>query len=245
MRQITWIFIIAVLALPACSQESAEPLASQATQSPTKAATADFPLSQGAYWIYEGTVKWQMGEQVKEKTLSWKMEVIEVIKREPVVGYVMQGHPLDLAWYKEDRKPSDYVIIHLKPDKFYMASTKVLSRLKDVNDSLSKLVTEGQLFLEFPLLPQKKFCAAEEITRLDGMYCWGVGGEEKVLLRGIKGITSTEPMAMYTLYFATMPDHEIVHFVPTIGFTHFEYVHHGTVSEVDMQLVEYHAGSLN
>jgi len=173
------------------------------------------------------------------------MEVIEVIKREPVVGYVMQGHPLDLAWYEEKRKPSDYVIIRLKPDKFYMTSTKVINRLRDGNDSLSGLVTEGQLFLEFPLLPQKKFCATENITRLDGMYCWDVGGGEKILLSGVRGIVSTELMTMYTLYFATLPDHEIVHFVPTVGFTHFEYVHHGTVSEVDMQLVEYHAGSPN
>jgi hypothetical protein len=30
--------------------------------------------------------------------------------------------------------------------------------------------------------------------------------------------------------------HPIVQFVPTIGFLHFEYVHHGTVSEVDLQL---------
>jgi len=62
MKWIALTLAVTVLALSACSQESTTPLASQTTQVPAKAATDDFPLSQGAYWIYEGKVKWQMGE---------------------------------------------------------------------------------------------------------------------------------------------------------------------------------------
>lgn len=181
-----------------------------------------------------------VGREMKQKTLTWKMEVVETIARGAIIAYAMKGHPSDLAWYEEDKERSDYTIIQFGSNRFYQASTKALERIKDETDSLGDLINEGQVFLDFPLFLGKRFCAAEQITRPDGRYCWVVGQEKQVALEGIKGILSAGVIPEYTLQFITLPDHVIIQFAPGVGITKYTYVHHGTVSEVDVQLIEYH-----
>ena len=101
---------------------------------------------------------------------------------------------------------------------------------------------EAQLFLDLPLTGEKVFGETDQITRTDRSYCWFVDGEENSALDGVSGISPTDRFRQYRLVYQTRPDHVIMHFVPGIGITHFEYVHHGTVSECDVRLVEYRQG---
>jgi len=39
-----------------------------------------------------------------------------------------------------------------------------------------------------------------------------------------------------------LPDHTIIDFVPGIGITGYSYIHHGTVSEVKVKLVDFRVG---
>jgi hypothetical protein len=87
------------------------PSAASSTEYPTETITTYFPLSQGAYWVYEGIVKWTKGTEVIEKTVTWKMEVVEVVERDHVTGYLLKGHPDDLAWYEEGKERGEHVII--------------------------------------------------------------------------------------------------------------------------------------
>ena len=200
-----------------------------------------FPLNEGAYWVYTGTVKWEINQKIEGKSLTWKMEVVETIKSGSIIGYAMKGHPSDLAWYEEGKERSDYAIIQVGPSRFYKADIEVIDRLKDETDSAVDLVHESQQFLDIPLLPGKRFCEVEQITRTDGKYCWIVHEEEKVVLEGITGIPS-ETKSAYMLTFATLPDHIIIQFVPGVGITQYMYIHHGTVSEVDVKLIEHYSG---
>lgn len=202
-----------------------------------------FPLAEGAYWVYEGTVKWERDGRIQEATMTWKMEVTEVVDRDQVVGYAMKGHPHDLAWYQEGRERTDYAIIRAGATRFYRTDIETLERLRDESDALIDLVQESQVFLDIPLVVGKRFCETYQMTRYDGGYCWVVGQEERVELEGIRGIPSPGAVSKYNVYFFTNPDHVIVEFVPGIGIVHYIYVHHGTVSEVDVTLVEYHPGS--
>jgi hypothetical protein len=241
MERGTVIFVIVVtLFVSACSQEC-----DVCAPTPTHfAGIAEdyFPLSVGAYWVYEGLVQWEIGGKVEEKTLTWKMEVLEKVERYPITGYALRGHPSDLAWYEDGKERSDYAIIQVGPNKFYKTSAEKLQRLKDDADSCYDLVQESELMLDLPLFPEKRFGITEQITRIDGRYCWGVGQEKKVALSGIKGVSFSEETTAYTLYFFTLPDHVRLEFVPGIGITQYEYGHHGTVSVVDVKLVEYHPG---
>ncbi|MCB0181898.1 MAG: hypothetical protein KDI62_26955 [Anaerolineae bacterium] len=239
------IFItLLLLLLTACTQLDPTPTSTAAptpTLEPTPQPRADFPLEKGAAWVYEGTVKWQEGSEVLEDNVTWSMEVIDTVDRLHVKGYLLQGIPLDLAWYEPGKAPGTHVIVQVGTKYFYGDET-TWSRLQDPDDLLLELVTEGDLFLDLPLQANKYFGETAQITRSDFAYFWVVEGAETVSLENVKGADSQGDLTQYTLAFRTLPDHQLVDFVPGVGITHYVYVHHGTVSEADVRLVEFRAG---
>jgi hypothetical protein len=202
-----------------------------------------FPLASGAYWVYQGQVQWTEDSTVKEDTVTWKMEVVEVVRRDHVVGYRLKGHPGDLAWYEPGQSPGDSVIIQVGPTRYYQSSPEALARLKDPDDFLLELVDESQLFLDAPLIPGELFGETGQTTRPDTSYCWVVTGVQPAQLDNIPGVTGSIARSQYTLIFQSRPDQQTVEFVPGVGITRFAYSHHGTVAEADVKLIEYHAGT--
>jgi hypothetical protein len=207
---------------------------------------AGFPFARGAYWVYQGTVKWTQDTQEMQKEITWKVEVVDVVQREHVTGYLLKGWPTDLANYQEGDSPADHVIIQVGPDQYYEANTDALTRLKsqDENEMLVGLVNSAQLMLDLPLFKGKMFGDTDQITRPDRFYCWQVGDEQAADLKGIKGLPSDFQGISYSLTFTTIADNQTVDFVPGLGIVKYVYVHHGTPAEADVQLVEYHAGNM-
>ncbi len=197
-----------------------------------------FPLSAGNYWIFKGSVKWGDSEG-QSKNITWKMEVIDRVKNGPYEIAVMKGHPGDLCWYEPGRKPSRYLIVW-KDSKYYEVS---------IHNDFDKLVNDeaylfsktnfNSLFLVDPLKKNLEFGNDPDIHRDDTFYEWLVEDEERGSLSGIGGIPRREKVQKYTLVYRTMPDHQIVEFVPSVGITKYIYQHHGTVSEVDVRLTEF------
>ncbi|HMQ52081.1 MAG TPA: hypothetical protein PKE64_02035 [Anaerolineae bacterium] len=213
------------------------------TLEPTPMATPvnygeEFPLEEGNVWVYEGTVRWQHGADVKEETVTWTMAVVEIIERGPVRGIRLKGHPADLTWYEPGQQPRDHFIIQVN-NKFYEGFEETWQRLQDPEDFLIDLVSEGMLMLDLPLWSGKSFGEAAQLTRPDGFYHWLVTEEEIATLDKVTGISNDEPLTRYTVAFRTNPDHQIVDFVPGVGITHYIYSHHGTVSDVDVVLTEF------
>ena len=243
-KQITLIIYIICILLSSCarSEEKSTPIV-QPTVYPSPSIQEYFPLKQGAYWIYEGNVKWTIpnSSDVTEKEITWKMEVVRVFQRNDIVGYEMLGAPWDLAWYEDGKKPSEYGIIQAG-GKFYRTSIDTVWRLFNEGDYLSALVEENQIFLDIPLLSGKKFCDTYSLTRADGMYCWVVGEASQLDTTNIIGINAEDVFFEYLISNRTMPDHSMYEFIPGIGISRYVYGHHGTVSEFDVRLVEYHAG---
>lgn len=56
----------------------------------------------------------------------------------------------------------------------------------------------------------------------------------------IRGVPSARPRMEHTLIYRTNPDHQVAAWLPGIGLTAYVYSHHGTASEVNMKLVEFH-----
>jgi hypothetical protein len=245
MKPTLLILALILLFVSACSSVPRTTAAIQSTG--TLIATDYFPLTTGTYWVYEGTVMWTVGTEVREKTIRWKMEVVEVVPavhNNGVTAYVLKGRPGDLAWYEEGKERSDYVIIQSGQSRFYYAEVGVLSRLKDESDNLYDLVDEDRLFLDTPLLPGKTFCETEYITLHNGGYCWIVSTEKQVELEDVKGLDATDALTEYTICKGTQPDDLCFGFILGLGISHYKYNHHGTISYVDVRLVEYHSGSI-
>ncbi len=215
--------------------------------SATEELVPSFPLAQGSYWVYQGTTKWTNDKSVREENVTWKMEVIEAIKRGHITGFVLKGSPYDLAWYNQGKKPGDYLMIHVYPDQFYLVNNdekvaNLVKRLKDKDDPLVGLVENNELFLDFPLIRGKVFGDAGQITRQDQWYCWLVESEKATKLKNIKGVKKMQDVTEYELAYRTSPEHTIIDIVPGVGITRFVYIHHGSVAETDVKLIEYFPG---
>jgi hypothetical protein len=218
----------------------------QPTAYPSSQVADYFPLATGAYWIYQGTVKWtrpnSTASDVVEQAIQWKMEVMRQIEDNDIVGYEMQGAPWDLAWYEEGQEPSKYAIIRVGTARFYQTSVDTMLRLLDQNEALRALVNGDDLLLDIPLITGKKFCGDFSIARPDGMYCWNVGKVAQADLKNVRGIDTSEPLDEYPIFQATGPDFSGFTFVPGVGITSYTYQHHGTISECDIRLIEFHPG---
>jgi len=211
--------------------------------------TSGLPLSRGSFWLYQGTVRWAKPntKEVREKTFVWKMEIVRTLQREYVYGAVVRGFPGDLTWYEEGRARGDCLILRVGSGNYYHLTGErmesALKRFAQEGDLGNGLVVDDDLFLDLPLRTGKVFGEASQLTRQDRSYCWVVEGEDSIELKGVKGVSPSSSRTQYRLIFQTRPDHTRIEFVPDIGITSYRYGHHGTVSEVDLKLSEYHRGN--
>jgi hypothetical protein len=74
------------------------------------------------------------------------------------------------------------------------------------------------------------------------MYCWEVGDGMLFDAKDVKGVDASRELWEYQIVNQTLPDVSIMYFVPGIGISHYMYRHNGTVSDVDVRLVEYYPG---
>jgi hypothetical protein len=79
-----------------------------------------------------------------------------------------------------------------------------------------------------------------QLTRPDSSYCWFVKEEKEVFYKEIDGVEDDVKRKQFSIMNRTMPEHQIIEFTPDIGITRFIYQHHGTVSDVDVKLIEYY-----
>jgi hypothetical protein len=203
-----------------------------------------FPSSPGTYWVYRGTVRWthEGSNQVGEAPITWRTEIRRVIQHGDVQGIVISGFPFDSAWSDDRPKPSDSLLLESQ-GKFYRIADdrfqQAVHRIEQSSDSLDGLFTDDDLVLEWPLRKGQKYCDAEGLTRLDQRYCWIVTASQKTPLFGVAGVASSE-REQFVLEYWTNPDNIRFTFVPAVGITKYEYHHHGTVADTELQLVEFH-----
>ncbi len=225
MKRLSILFLLLLPAITACNSEK-------------PAASLDpFPLHAGNYWIYKGQVKWSDATKaeggVAEATMTWKMEVVRTMKVGRYDVAVMKGHPSDLAWYEKDKPRSDYLIVR-DGTKYYRVDDVAIPDAAALEPKLDF----NSIFLEIPP-PQGCIARDPEIRRDDTMYCWVSGDAKKIRFEGIVGVSPEKEVITFEFAMRTNPEHAIVTFAQGIGVTSYIYVHHGTVSEVDVKLIEF------
>lgn len=238
-KKLYWLGLIPLLLLScqlSAATQTALPTAADLPEVPPQA----YPLGEGAYWVYQGIVRYDSDGIPVEEILQWRVEVTETVSRSNVTGYKMRGKLYDLAFYAPGRQPSEYAILQVGSNRFYSADLETYARLTAEDNFLIGLVQEQNLFLELPLVAGNRFCEAEQITRLDESYCWVVGEPETVSLDAVLG----GDVQAYPLYYRTNPDQTVVYFAPGIGVVAFTYHHSGSASDVQMALVEVQLGKV-
>ncbi len=203
-----------------------------------------FPLFKGSIWTYQGKVKWATGRpnEMREEQLILHMEVTNTYQRGPVWFARIKFHPSGAWWYESGTALNigaylcvGYQVYALTEQR----ATEILNRLKDPQDSLVDLAREDELEFAFPLLSGKRFGSTEQIVREGVSYCWHVLEPSST---GSAFTKQVKPIEEIEVLNNTLPAHIYLLFRQGEGITHYEYVHHGTVSMTQLTLVRFTRG---
>lgn len=74
------------------------------------------------------------------------------------------------------------------------------------------------------------------------MFCWHVGPELPIELKGIKGVPSGK-RSSYDIHYLTLVDETEVQIVPGIGITRYEYHRHTSPADTILNLTEFQRAS--
>lgn len=203
-----------------------------------------FPLTQGTYWVYQGTVDWS--DQAKRKTseakVSLKMTVGRVFEKEGAVFAVLQGYPADLNFTAGDAHPSRWVLTETSSHRVFLRELDPGTRLPangSGGSAFDSFMTEDDLLFEWPLARGKKYCDAQSAKREDEKYCWMVVSEARKNLDPLTSAGSGSA-PVFTISYRTNPDDTEIELSPGIGIIAYRYHHHGTTAATDVRLTEFH-----
>jgi hypothetical protein len=219
-------------------------------QKPAPADSSEFfPFSVGTYWVYKGTVRCDDPEEERPGSadVTWKMAVQRVIRKKGVVAAVVTGFPADLDWSAGTTEPKPWLILETDKHQVYYLNLGPdfdLAKLNGDDQVFDKFLVVDNLLLEWPLKQDAKFCDDEAKKRDDGMYCWVVEQFKKKKLESIKGAPSDE-QPVFQMQYRTLPDDTTMELVPGVGLVSYQYHHHGTVADTELQLAEFHPAPPN
>ncbi len=155
-----------------------------------------------------------------------------------IYGSITKGHPADLAWYEEGKQRGNYILIRTS-NSYYLIeqeNASIFEKLEAQNENVNELISDDRLILSFPLTLEKKF--GDNMGPSDNMYGWFVEKIEETALSDTHG--SPVKAIEYEINMRTLPDHVFIHYADGIGITRYIYGHHGTVSDVDVKLIDWH-----
>ena len=213
-----------------------------------QAAPDYFPLEKGTFWIYRGETKFlvknpDVGKnEPKAEVLTWRMEVVDTVARDRLFAALIKGAPFDLGWYKPGKERGDYLIVRAGTAAYYLLTGKealdAWAKIKDASQSLFEIGQLGEVLIDAPLMEGKVY-GGDVGNLASGRYCWIVEGEREFNPKRFPAAGKLVNPHDFTLAYRTNPDHQILDFVPGLGIVGFQYVHHGTLSETDLGLIEF------
>jgi hypothetical protein len=203
-----------------------------------------FPLNVGTYWVYKGFVGWFDSETDKPATgeVTWRMSVLKVYRKKGLVAAVVNGFPADLDWSAGATEPKPWLIVEDEKHQVYYENLGPdfdLSKFDAGDHVFDKFLVEDNFFFQWPLQKGARFCATDAKGRDDDMYCWIVADTTTKKLDSVQGAPSGE-QPVFRMQYRSLPDDTTIQLVPGIGLLGYEYHHHGTVADTDLQLVEFH-----
>jgi hypothetical protein len=186
----------------------------------------------GTRWIYRGSRAWSTGTGVDSGSVTWTMTLDSVRPVAPAgrIG-LLRGFVTDLAWSDPTTVPGRSVVIcrggileHITFDQdstamaFYVHWPTVPSEYADT------------LLVE-PLRDGAQW--GGDSARTDGLYRWIVAPADSLPAIPI-GCHGGSPA--YDATFTTLPDNQIITWMPGAGLVHYYFWHHGTPAAAEVWL---------
>ncbi len=196
------------------------------------AARADdrFPTVPGTYWVYRGTTQWTLPgtASVEKQELTWRVEVVEQRRGDGFEVAILRGFPSELAAYEPGKQPGEFALVILDGAAYYLVEGAAVSVVRA--SAGAPAVDAEDLLFRWPLHRGDRFGEPASVARPDGMYSRVVKEASRSRNSGIE---------RYRLTQRTLPDREVLDFVPGLGVVGFAYTHRGTVSSTDLRVVEF------
>ena len=199
-------------------------------------------MEKGTTWVYRAHVKSaQAGSsKILEKNLQWKMTVEEASEQGDVSAALLLGSPWDLAWYTPDVTPSEFLVVRVGTN-YYFVRDQARERFAKIKsgEKFKDAEFADDIWFTTPLREDDAACPPNQ-KRSAPMWCWSV-----------EAVSSDDLPAKhrnhgpYQLVYRSNPDHVVLTFTPGIGITSWQYVHHGTTSEAALTLVKFQPGDRN
>jgi hypothetical protein len=222
--------------------------------------TNGFPLKQGTYWIYECvTTRKGVKSPPVQKSLSWRMEILETMRQRDLIIALIRGHLDDLPGPNEPKR-RDYLVVAVRDNAFYLVappnSLDLLQLLKQSKSDWTPLVLgQAQLFLELPLTPGSGFPTEQGTQENTGPHrpgfdSWLVQDKTRLSLGNLKANVPLGSVEQYSLVFGLNKSEKTVDFVPGVGIAAYDYheyagvLPHQAEWEGHCKLVEYRQGGL-
>jgi hypothetical protein len=201
----------------------------------------ELPLAPGTTWTYHAVAAWTApGDTlVQHDSLVWRTRIVARRQRDSVVVATVQGWPSELAWWAPGQLPATSLIVCLSGRVYHV--TPDTASLRPLADSLLRgrsRPSRDDVILQFPLRPGTLF-GRDPAARPDAMYAWDIEQASAVpaaFARWAHGPGDS----LYTLVYRTLPDHQIVAFIPYVGVVDYVYSHHGTVANAHAWLTDFH-----
>jgi|SRR5271169_1639611 len=195
--------------------------------------TDGFPLEKGTYWIYECvTTRKGVNSPPVQKSLSWRMEILETVRQRDLIVALVKGHLDDLPGPNEPKR-RDYLVVAVRNNTFYLIappnSRDLLSHLKQTQTDWAPLVQgQAQLFLELPPIPGSGFPIEQGTQENDGPHrpgfdSWLVQDQTRLTLDGVKANVPLGGVEQYSLVYGLNKSEKKVGFVPGVGITEYDY----------------------
>lgn len=201
-----------------------------------------FPFEKGNYWTYQARLKSIENDgKTKEEILLWRMRVIEKASSNGFTIALMEGHPAQLTLGPRESKAGRYWMVGFRGRRYYQLEaadeTRSVEKLLADPSKFAARLTPQTMLLDLPAM--RKGEVVGERSWLPGMWEWEVKQRERVVLRGIAGISEKQFFERFTLVFTTNSGDERMEFVPGVGITRCHCKFFTGVFESDLRLVKF------
>ena len=204
-------------------------------------APSQFGLVAGRDWEYAGSARWTGGDQhVDSGSVRWVMRCLAVRSASGVLAALIRGWVHELAWYAPGNAPRFGVLVEYRQRLFVIDapdSAAAADSLTHVLRAGASALSDRAAVIDSGLAVGRAYGGAPDRgDRPDGLYVWNV--ESAIpLARRASWSTLAHRANGWRLAYRTLPDHELLDFVPGVGITRYVYSHHGTVAETDVRLL--------
>jgi len=215
-------------------------LISAVANSGAQDAHSRFGLVAGRVYSYSGTARWTDSTQrVHSSPVRWHMDVLRVHASSNARAALVRGWIQDLAWYSPGQRQQFTVLLEIRGTLYQLAvgdSAAAIDTLIDAVRDASAAARRSQLVIDSVLVVGRLYGQdVDRGDRNDDMYAWLVESKARLSTRAGWTSLATDP-TQWRLVYRTLPDDQLLDFVPGVGITRFVYTHHGTVANTDVHL---------